>query len=186
LHTRGRGLRRLVGALRSAAFVFAVGCNSSFDLLENGGTHTAPVELPPIEMEGVIFEGYHGDLRDLSVTADSATVDLTAHVANLRQVSMGFSDEDASKVDISAPVGVFHLDADDFSLSNGVRGSTGEGERFTTAAAHYVASRRVIASDSPVELHRSNLVLTASGMELEVATHKLRLTGNVRARVQPK
>ena len=179
-------MRRLVGALRTGALVIGLGCNSGLDLLESAGTHGAPIELPPIEMEGVIFEGYHGDLRDLSVTADSATVDMTAHVANLREVSMGFSGEDAGKVEISAPVGVFHLDGEDFTLSNGVRGKTGDGERFSTAAAHYVAARRVIESDSPVELRRANLVLTASGMELEVATHKLRLTGNVRARVQPR
>jgi len=169
LRTRGKGTRRFVGALQTGALVFALGCNSGLDLLESAGIRGGPIELPPIEMEGVIFEGYHGDLRDLSVTADSATVDMTAHVANLRQVSMGFSGEDAGKVEISAPVGVFHLDGEDFTLSNGVRGKSGDGE-----------------SDSPVELRRANLVLTASGMELEVATHKLRLTGNVRARVQPR
>lgn len=178
-------MRWLAGALRGAALAAALGCSSGLDMLDNGGTH-GPIELPPIEMERVVFEGYHGDLRDLSVTAASATVDMTGHVASLRQVSIGFSTEDASKVEIAAPVGEFHLDRDDFTLSDGVHGQTAEGERFTTDAVHYVAKRRVIASDSPVELRRSNLVLSASGMELEVATHKLRLTGNVRARVQPK
>jgi len=179
-------MRRLAGALCGVALAFGLGCNSGFDVLDTGGTHAGPVQLPPIEMQGVIFEGYHGDLRDLSVTADSATVDMTAHVANLTQVTMGFTGDEAGKVEISAPAGLFHLDADDFTLSNGVHGKTEEGERFTTATAQYVAARRVIQSSTPVELHRSNLVLTASGMEMEVATHKLRLTGNVRARVQSK
>jgi len=174
-------MRTLVGALLSSG----LGCSSGLDLLENGSSR-GPIEIPPIEMERVIFEGYHGDLRDLLVTAASATVDMTEHVANLRDVAIGFSTEDASKVEISAPVGVFHLDGDDFTLSDGVTGHTAEGERFTTEAVNYISKRQVLASHSPVELRRSSLHLTASGMELEVHTHKLRLTGNVRARVQPK
>jgi LPS export ABC transporter protein LptC len=154
-------------------------------MLEPSGSH-APIELPPVELEGVVFEGYHGDLRDLSVTAASASVDMAAHVAKLQAVSIGFSTEDASKVEVAAPEGQFRLDGDDFALSGGVTGTTAEGERFATDAARYVSKTRTIESDSPVELRRTNLVLTASGMVLEVPTHKLRLNGNVRARVQSK
>jgi LPS export ABC transporter protein LptC len=180
---RGRATRWLVGALGASSLLAAFGCSSGLDLLESGGGHDS-IEIPPIELTGVVFEGYRGDLRDLSVNAAEATVDMTAHVANLRQVSIGFSAEDASQVEISAPTGQFHLDADDFTLSDGVRGKTAEGETFTTDAVRYVSKRRVIESDSRVELSRTNLVVTATGMELEVPTHKLRLTGNVRARVQ--
>jgi LPS export ABC transporter protein LptC len=181
VRTRGRAARWLVGALSAAA----VGCSAGLDVLENSGAR-APVEIPPIEMERVVFEGYHGDLRDLSVTAASATVDMTSHLANLRDVSIAFAAEDAGKVRISAPIGEFHLDADDFTLTHGVRGETAEGQRFTTDAVRYVASRRVIVSAGAVELQRASVVLTATGMELEIPTHKLRLTGNVKARVQPK
>lgn len=167
----------------SAAAV--AGCNGGLDVLESSGTR-APIEMPPIELERVVFEGYHGDLRDLSVTAASATVDMTSKLANLRDVSIGFAAEDAGKVRIAAPVGQFHLDADDFKLTNGVQGETAEGQRFTTEAASYVANRRLIVSDTPVELQRASVLLTASGMELEIPTHKLRLIGNVKARVQPK
>ena len=184
MRTRGRATRWLVGAVCASSLLAAFGCSSGLDLLDSGGGARGPVEIPPMEMTGVVFEGYHGDLRDLSVNADEATVDMAAHVANLRKVTIGFSAEDASNVEISAPVGQFHLDADDFTLSDGVHGKTGEGEAFTTDAVRYVSKRRVIVSDSRVELRRTNLVLTATGMELEVPTHKLRLTGNVRARVQ--
>jgi LPS export ABC transporter protein LptC len=175
-------MRWLVGAMSAAT---VVGCSSGLDVLEGRGPRE-PIELPPIEMERVLFEGYHGDLPDLSVTAVSATVDMSAHVANLRDVSIGFAAEDAGKVGISAPAGQFHLDADDFTLTGGVHGQTAEGQRFTTDAVRYVADRRVIESEGPVELRRASVVLTATGMELEVPTHKLRLMGNVKARVQPK
>lgn len=178
-------MRWIAGALRCAVTLAALGCNSGIEALENGGSH-GPVELPPIALSKVLFEGYHGDLRDLSVTAASATVDLTARIANLRDVSIGLTGEDKSDVHIAAPSGEFHLDRDDFTLSEGVTGNTAEGERFATQTVHYISKRRVIVSDSAVELRRTNLVLSASGMELEVPTHRLRLTGNVKARVQPK
>ncbi len=182
MRTRGRATRWLVGAVSAAA---VAGCNGGLDVLEGSGPR-APIQMPPIEMERVVFEGYHGDLRDLSVTAASATVDMTSKLANLRDVSIGFAAEDAGKVQISAPVGQFHLEADDFKLTNGVHGETAEGQHFTTEAASYVSSRRVIVSDTPVELRRQSVVLTASRMELEIPTHTLRLFGNVKARVQPK
>ncbi len=177
--------RWIARALCAPLSLVVLGCNSGFDVLENAGPH-GPIELPPIQLEHVVFEGYHGDLRDLQVTAVSATVDLGGKVAQLRDVSIGLEGEETGDVTISAPTGEFHLDADDFKLSDGVTGKTAEGERFATKAVRYLSKRRVIESDSPVELRRTNLVLSASGMELEVPTHKLRLTGNVQARVQPK
>ena len=177
----GRAGRWLVGAVSAAS----VACNSNLDVLESSSVRPV-VQMPPIEMERVLFEGYHGDLRDVSVTAASATVDMKANIANLRDVSIAFAADDAGKVSIAAPNGEFHLDVDDFTLSNGVHGETAEGQRFTTDTARYIASRRVIVSDVPVELRRANLVVSAAGMEMEVATHRLRLNGNVKARVKSK
>jgi LPS export ABC transporter protein LptC len=89
-------------------------------------------------------------------------------------------------VQIGSPKGQFHLDGDDFTLTEGVTGTTEEGQRFTTEAVRYLGKQRVLVSETPVEMRRATLVLTATGMELEVPTHKLHLTGNVRARVMPK
>jgi LPS export ABC transporter protein LptC len=182
---RGRARRGLGRGGCAALVCLSLGCSPAADLLENAGSRGAP-ESPPIEMDRVIYEGYHGDLQDLLVTAAGATVDMTTHIANLRDVSIHFATEDASKVEIAAPHGQFHLDRDDFTLTDGVTGTTEEGQHFKTKAVNYIGTRRVIASSTPVELTRDKLVITATGMELEVATHKLHLTGNVKARVQPK
>jgi LPS export ABC transporter protein LptC len=168
-----------------ALVCLSLGCGPATDFLDAGGSRPA-VQPPPIQMEHVIYEGYHGDLQDLLVTAAGATVDMVTKVANLRDVSIHFATEDASKVEISAPHGQFHLDRDDFTLTDGVTGTTEEGQRFKTQAVRYIGERRVIASSTPVELRRDKLLLTATGMELEVGTHKLHLTGNVKATVQPK
>ena len=65
-------------------------------------------------------------------------------------------------------------------------GTTGEGERFKTNAVRYVGKRRVLHSDDPVVIARSNVEISGTGMELELAHQKLRLLSKVRARVQPQ
>src|SRR5262245_14459175 len=162
----------------------ALGCGSPLEALDSGSR--AEVKIPPIALESVVFEGYHGDLQDLSVTAASAVVDTATQIAHLTDVAIGFEGEQNDKVQIHAPTGEFRLDGDDFALSGGVSGSTGEGESFTTKAVRYVAKKRLLQSDDPVEIVRSKVVLSSAGMELELAHQKLRLLGSVRARVKPE
>ncbi len=169
-----------------ALAVGALGCSSPLEVLDSNGNAHGPVKIPPIALEKVVFEGYHGDLQDLSVTAASAVVDTATQIAHLSDVAIGFAGEDKERVQIQAPTGEFHLDGDDFTLSGGVKGSTGEGESFTTDEVRYLAKRRVLHSDDPVEIARSNVQLSAAGMELELAHQKLRLLGSVRARVKPE
>lgn len=181
LQKPGRAARWLVGACCAALGA----CNTSISDLENGDARPQ-IEMPPVEMTGVLFEGYHGDLRDLSVKATSATVDMKTKLAHLHDVQIGFADDPNSKMDISAPVGDFHLDGDDFALSGGVSGTTAADEHFKSQAITYVSKTRTIVSDVPVELHRSSVVMTANRMEFEVPTHKLHLWGNVHAKVKPQ
>lgn len=169
-----------------ALAIGALGCGSPLEGLEGNGNGHVQVQIPPIALETAVFEGYHGDLRDLSITSATAIVDTTTKLAHLSDVAIGFSGDDQQRLQIQAPTGVFQLDGDDFTLSGGVKGLTGEGEAFTTNEVHYIGKRRVLHSDVPVEIARSNVVLTGSGMELELAHQKLRLLGNVRARVKPQ
>jgi len=150
------------------------------------GSARGPVKIPPITLEKILFEGYHGDLQDLTVTAATATVDTNTQTAQLSDVAIGFAGDESGRIQIAAPTGVFQLDGDDFTLSGGVSGSTAEGEQFTTASVKYIAKRRVLHSDDPVKIVRSNVDLSGKGMELELAHQKLRLLGNVRAKVKPE
>src|SRR5215471_16747584 len=161
------------------AFVAAAGlcaCGSTLEGFEPGSR--PQVQIPPIAMDGVLFEGYHGDLQDLTVTAASAVVDTTAQLAHLSDVAIGFAGDENGRVQIAAPLGEFKLDGDDFTLSGGVSGSTALGESFTTQEVRYIAKRRVLHSDDPVSIARGNVELSGKGMDLELAHQKLRLLGN--------
>ena len=144
---------------------------------------SAAPQLPPIELEGVIFEGYRGEQRELSVTAERARIDLASRVADLEQVKFSFSENDRGQIEVAAPSGALELDADDFVLSGGVSGSSQEGERFSTEQIRYLAASRRLVSTTPVELRRADLLVRANGMELGLEERRLRLIGQVRAEV---
>ena len=131
------------------------------------------------------FEGYRGEQRELSVTAEKATIDLIARIAALERVTFRFSEDDRGQIEVAAPTGELKLDADDFELSGGVVGSAQAGERFSTESVRYIASSRELVSSTPVELQRANLVLRADGMTLGLDARHLRLVGQVQARVAP-
>ena len=90
------------------------------------------------------------------------------------------------EVRIKAERAEFHLDSDDFVLHDRVEGSTAEGERFTTAHVRYEQAAQRLWTDQPVRLYRDNLLVEGAGMEIDLETRKIRLTGSVQARVVPE
>ncbi|MGH9885785.1 MAG: LPS export ABC transporter periplasmic protein LptC [bacterium] len=176
---RGRG--RSIAAAGLVALCF--GCGSALEGLDP--EPPTAMSLPPAELSGVVFEGYRGELRDLSVTSEKAVVDMVRRVASLDDEKLSFSEESRGKLEVGAPHGEFKLDADDFVLTGGVVGSAQEGERFSTDSVHYVAAKRELVSTTPVELRRENLVLRADGMQLGLDQRRLKMIGKVEARVVP-
>jgi len=166
-----------------SACTASVGCGSGFEGFE--AARHAPQGLPPAELHGVIFEGYRGEQRELKVTAEKATIDLIARIADLDDVTLRFTEDSRGQIEVAAPSGEFKLDADDFVLSGGVVGSAQAGERFTTESVHYVAASRELVSTTPVQLERTNLEIRADGMKLGLDARRLRLVGQVKARVVP-
>ena len=160
-------------------------CSSELEALAKPRAVAEP-GLPPAELQGVIFEGYRGEQRELKVTAEEATIDLIARVADLGGVTLRFSEDVRGQIEVAAPKGELELDQDDFVLSGGVVGSAQQGERFTTDTVTYVAKSRELISRSPVQLHRTNLELRADGMTLGLDERRLRLIGKVEARVVPR
>jgi len=184
---RGRGIHWI--ARRSACGALAgltLACGSGLETLSSAHPGAGRGELPPAELEGVLFEGYRGELRDLFVTSDRATVDMVGRVAQLSGVRLALAEPTRGPIEVTAPAGEFKLDDDDFVLSGGVEGTAGGGERFATETVRYVAKDRELVSRDPVTLRREGFVLRADGLRLDLATQHLRLTGNVQAKVIPR
>ncbi len=167
-----------------AAACVSAACSSELDAL--APRREIAKGLPPAELQGVIFEGYRGEQRELKVTADAATIDMIGRIADLAGVTLRFSEDSRGQIEVAAPTGELELDRDDFVLSGGVVGSAQAGERFTTDSVTYVAKTRELVSKSPVRLERTNLELRADGMTLGLEERRLRLVGKVEARVVPR
>ncbi len=156
-----------------------------------GSTAEAPgaaarTEVAPATLEQVVFEGYrHGSL-EVEVRATSAEVDPVARVARLHEVTISFADARRGAIEIRAEAAHYDMQSDDFVLEGRVEGETGEGERFEARDVRYDAKAEKLRSDQPVRVYRHNLTLTGEGMEIDVATRRVKIEGKVRTVVTPQ
>jgi hypothetical protein len=148
---------------RRAALASALlACGSALDGLGPGRSEHA--ELPPAELDGVLFEGYRGELRDLFVTSEHATVDMVGRVARLSGVRLTLAEPTRGPIEVAAPTGQFQLDDDDFLLSGGVQGTAAKGERPLPRLAAVVAAKRSSSAASG-DARRDTFQLRADGRD---------------------
>lgn len=144
-----------------------------------------PDQVPPpapARLTGVVFQGYSAASRSVEVRAALAQVDFVKRVAQLERVRIEFQDPSRGKVEIRAQKADFLLDSDDFVLHEHVEGVTAEGERFTSSQVRYQHAQQRLWTDQSVRLYRDDLVVEGEGMEVDLSTRRIRLTGGVKAR----
>lgn len=141
---------------------------------------------PPVVLKGVALEGWAGEVRELSVEAREARIDLDTRIAQLDQVRIGLAASEAGPLEVRAPEGQFDLSRDSLWLRGGVEGQTGPEERFFTQEMRLDQDTGHLRSDHPVSFSRPNLDLTALAMDLDLRARRLRLLGAVRAELRPE
>jgi hypothetical protein len=182
--TRARAGRVGRTIRRSAAVAIAL-LGLACSPVDLGGGAEPGGALPPVRLRGVALEGWSGAVRELSVEASDATIDLDARVARLEWIRIALSGSEVGPLEVKAPSGEFDLARDALWLRGGVEGRTQPGERFSTAEVSFDQEAGRLHSDRPVSLSRPNLQLTADGMDLDLRSRRLRLTGAVRAQLEP-
>ena len=158
-----------------------LGCGPAPDLAGLSGSLQPPA---PARLSGVVFESYALGSREVEVRAARAEVDSVKRVVRLERVRIDFMDPQRGRVQVRAKRADFLLDSDDFVLREQVEGSTAEGERFSTAQVRYEQAAQRLWTDQPVRLYRDNLVVEGEGMEIDLSTRRIRLTGKVEARMK--
>jgi LPS export ABC transporter protein LptC len=136
---------------------------------------------PMTTLEGVVVDGYAAGKSEFQVLAESATLDPESRQARLADVRITFADRTSGDVSVRANEALFEIDRDDFELRGDVRGTTSAGETFETDALRYDDAGRLLRTDSEVRLRRSDLLFEGRGMELDVATRRVRFKGRVSA-----
>ena len=176
--------KRLRRAWICSLAVVAAACGAGGDGVATG---LGSPGLPPAELTEVVFEGFSGDRLSTRVRARRALVDVAAGIAELDDVRISFREEQRGVVELRAARGEIRLESEDFVLGGGVSGSTEAGDRFQTEELRYASAERRIWSDTPVRLERSNLVMQADGMEVEIdkPERRIRLLGRVRGVMNP-
>ena len=69
------------------------------------------------------------------------------------------------------------LDSEDFTLQGRVEGSVGDGQSFQTEELRFDAAAQRLWTDRPVRLARGGMVLEGQGLELDLETQRLRVSG---------
>lgn len=146
----------------------------------------ARAEVAPATLEQVVLEGYRQGSREVEVRAASAAIDPVARVARLHDVKISFADARRGAIVVRAEAARYDMQSDDFVLEGRVEGRTGEGERFEARDVRYDAKREKLRSEQPVRMYRENLTLTGEGMEIDVATRRVKIEGKVRTVVTPQ
>jgi LPS export ABC transporter protein LptC len=140
---------------------------------------------PMTTLEGVIVDGYAAGKSEFQVVAERAALDPEGRQARLADVRITFHDRTSGDVSVRANEALFEIDRDDFELRGDVRGSTSAGEEFETDALRYEDADRLLRTDAPVRLRRSDLLFEGRGMELDVETRRVRFRGRVSAVAEP-
>jgi LPS export ABC transporter protein LptC len=141
--------------------------------------------LAPIELEGVVFEGFTNGTRGLRVEAERASIDAVGAHAQLFEVGIAFAGSERGDVQIRSRRAALDLGREDAVLEGGVDGQTRAGERFRTETLRYDRAAAELVSDGPVRLERENLDVEAEGMRLDLEGRRLVLRGGVRTRLSP-
>ncbi len=138
--------------------------------------------MPATLLRGVVVDGYRAATREFQMRAASAEVEPELKLVRLRDVEIEFDEEGRGTVNVRAKRGTLKLDRNDLVLRGGVVGETSSGERFETEELRYDGARHRLWTDGAVRVERPNLVLTGTGMELDLSAQRIRFTGHVEAR----
>jgi LPS export ABC transporter protein LptC len=143
-----------------------------------------PPPLPPALLEGVRFEAYRDGVTDAEVRSQFAEVDWAQDEVRLQGVQIVLPGQDRGPLAVQAEHGRIDLVTKGFVLGGRVVARTGDGQRLETARLRYEAGPRKLVSDDPVRVLGQRLELVGSGMEIDVATRRVRLRGPVRAQTE--
>lgn len=151
-------------------------------LLAGRGAHAAPEDAtaasPPLRLEGVTFVGSRGSDREMLVVAERATFRPGERVARLEQVRTQMRGTDgAAGFEMTCDEGELHTDTSDFIASGNVKGSTGDGRRFSTTWVRYEHRQGLAFTDAPVLVEEAAGTYRGGGFRYQVREQRFRFIG---------
>ena len=149
-----------------------------------GGAH-APVDVfgsldAELRVTGMTFVASRGDFNEFVLRARRAFFMPDTSIAKLENVRFtATDDEDRNSFEVSCMRGEFNVDTNDFLAEGDVRGTTGDGRRYTASWVRYDHARDLLYTDAPVTMEDDTGTFRGDGFRYDVKQRRFRLLGNV-------
>jgi LPS export ABC transporter protein LptC len=129
---------------------------------------------------GMTFVGSRGSINELVVRAERADFDPASDLAKLETVHVTALDQDEGRsFEMRCARGELNVETNDFLASGDVRGTTGDGQRYTTAWVRYDHARAELYTDAPVAMEDATGSFRGDGFRYDARNKSFRLLGNV-------
>jgi len=136
-----------------------------------------PASAVELVLSEITFVGSEAGESGLVLEADRARIEAGRDVAHLEGVRLEAAGPGGKTgLRLTCERAVLNLQTSDFTAVGGVRGRTGDGHRFQTAAAEFHHATRVIESHFPVEIvDPLGTRLEGRGFQYEVRSQRMRM-----------
>jgi LPS export ABC transporter protein LptC len=133
-----------------------------------------------LRVTGMTFVASRGDVSELVLRARRAFFMPDTSIAKLENVRVTATDEeDRSSFEVSCLRGEFDVETNDFLAEGDVRGTTGDGRRYTASWVRYDHEQELLYTDAPVTMEDETGTFRGGGFRYHVKERRFRLLGNV-------
>jgi LPS export ABC transporter protein LptC len=168
----GLVLVAVVGLIGAASARGGEGVDSPVDVFSN-----LDAEL---RITGMTFVASREDVNEFVLRARRAFFMPDTNIAKLENVRVMAADaEDRSSFEVSCLRGELDVETNDFLAEGNVRGTTGDGRRYTASWVRYDHEQALLYTDAPVTMEDDTGTFRGDGFRYHVKQRRFRLLGNV-------
>jgi len=133
-----------------------------------------------LRVTGMTFVGSRGSVNELVLHAQRAELHPETNLAVLEDVHASALDAEAERsFDVRCDRGELDVETNDFLAEGDVRGTTGDGQRYTTRWVRYDHERGLLYTDAPVAMEDASGSFRGDGFRYDTRKRSFRLLGNV-------
>ena len=146
--------------------------------------------LRSIELDAVVISTPHtvhyeqtnkDTFKEWELNAQSAQYFKNENKIVLQSIALTFYSDEGKRYNLTAEQGELYTDSNDLKVFGNVFVDTDEGYQVRTDSFHYNAAERTIFTDAKVTLKSKELVMTGTGMVVDLEEERLRILRDVRA-----
>ena len=133
-----------------------------------------------LSVTGMTYVASRDDVSEFVLRARRAFFMPDTNIAKLEHVRVAATDdEDRHSFEVSCGRGELNVETNDFLAEGDVRGTTGDGRRYTASWVRYDHEQGLLYTDAPVTMEDDTGAFRGDGFRYHVKQRRFRLLGNV-------